>query len=174
MAANLASVYVNNDRVTLQGDPRPNVAKIVTTLGKKPENVRVVRLERQSDGDGFPLASTEVIDRSANAQTPIYLKCFEEGDGNSPGATGYGGTGSSVTSTSGKTFQEWNPNEATPRVPQGGDASIGVTRDPGMHKQQPGGRGKNTPSEGSGIKMTGEASRTARPSDAPTETNRSE
>src|SRR5262245_51711954 len=79
MAANLAPVYVNNDRVTLQGDPRPNVAKIVTTLGKKPENVRVVLLSAQGDRDGSPLSSNEVIDRSANAQTPIYLKCFEEG-----------------------------------------------------------------------------------------------
>lgn len=77
MAANLAPIYLNNDRVTLQGDPRPDVAKIVTSFGKRPDAVRVVRLQTATDSDGQPIAMSEVIDRSSDATTPVYLRCFE-------------------------------------------------------------------------------------------------
>ena len=42
MAAQLAPVYVNDTRVTLQGDPNPQVSKIVTCWGKSPEAIKEI------------------------------------------------------------------------------------------------------------------------------------
>ncbi len=84
MAANLAPVYVNDERVTLQGDPKPVVSKIVEASGKKPDNVHVVRLKNQADTDGKPIALGEFIDRNTTSNAPVYLKCFEGGTESAP------------------------------------------------------------------------------------------
>ncbi|MFA5945005.1 MAG: hypothetical protein WC876_11140 [Candidatus Thermoplasmatota archaeon] len=77
MAANLAPIFVNNERVTLQGEPRPAVAKIVAASGKSAEKVQVVRLKRQTDSNGRPMQLDDVIDRTQQADSPVYLKFLE-------------------------------------------------------------------------------------------------
>lgn len=74
MASNLAPVYLDDTRVTLQGDPRPQVAKILQAGGKAAsEGTTVVRLLEASGADGQPLGLSEVIDRE-KAITPVYLR----------------------------------------------------------------------------------------------------
>ena len=79
MASNLAPVYLDDTRVTLQGDPRPQVAKILQAGGKEtPEGALVVRLREASGADGQPVALTEVINRE-EATTPVYLRVVKGG-----------------------------------------------------------------------------------------------
>lgn len=79
MASNLAPVYLDDTRVTLQGDPRPQVAKILQASGKRAaEGALVVRLREASGADGHPVALSEVIDREA-ATTPVYLRVVPKG-----------------------------------------------------------------------------------------------
>jgi hypothetical protein len=74
MADNLAPVYLDDARVTLQGDPRPKVAKILQAGGKSSaEGVVVVRLREAAGADGQPIALDEVVDRE-EAATPVYLR----------------------------------------------------------------------------------------------------
>jgi hypothetical protein len=74
MAANLAPVYLDDARVTLQGDPRPQVSKILQAGGKATgDGTLVVRLREAAGADGQPLALDEVIDRE-EAVTPVYLR----------------------------------------------------------------------------------------------------
>jgi hypothetical protein len=77
MAANLAPVYLDDARVTLQGDPRPQVAKILQAGGKPSgDGVLVVRLREASGADGQPVALHDVIDRE-EAVTPVYLRLVQ-------------------------------------------------------------------------------------------------
>lgn len=77
MAANLAPVYLDDARVTLQGDPRPQVSKILQAGGKpSADGVLVVRLREASGADGQPLALHDVIDRE-EAVTPVYLRVVQ-------------------------------------------------------------------------------------------------
>ncbi len=78
MAATLAPIYVNDERVALQGNPKPAVSAIVTAWGKRPQPVEVVRLRSRTDSQGQRLRSAEVIDRTATAE-PVYLRCTEPG-----------------------------------------------------------------------------------------------
>jgi hypothetical protein len=88
MAAQLAPVYVDNNRIVLQGDPKPNVAKIVTTAGKRPEKVKVLRLEAQTDTEGAPLQANDVIDRTMDVTQPIYLRFVDQAGQTQTGKTG--------------------------------------------------------------------------------------
>lgn len=86
MAQGLASVYVNESRVGLQGDPKPKVAKIVKTAGQEPQMTQVFRLKERSDPKGTPLNLEEVIDRTKEQQD-IYLRCVDKsGAGPATGA----------------------------------------------------------------------------------------
>ena len=78
MAANLAPVYLDNERVTLQGDPKPKVAKIVEAGGRRPDKVQVVRLKSQTDFEGKPVRLEDVIDRTLQSNNPVYLKCVDK------------------------------------------------------------------------------------------------
>lgn len=79
MAASLAPVYLDDTRVTLQGDPRPLVAKILQAGGQSAaEGVLVVRLREASGADGQPVALDDVVDREA-APTPVYLRILKTG-----------------------------------------------------------------------------------------------
>ncbi|HUR26312.1 MAG TPA: hypothetical protein VM327_09905 [Candidatus Thermoplasmatota archaeon] len=77
MASNLAPVYLDDARVTLQGDPRPQVSKILQA-GGHPASVKVlvVRLREAAGADGHPLALDDVIDRE-KAITPVYLRILD-------------------------------------------------------------------------------------------------
>ena len=79
MAANLAPVFVNDNRVTLAGDPKPKVEKIVNAVGKNPQSVEIVRLRNQGDYEGKPLRLDEFIDRTVKSSDPVYLRCYEKG-----------------------------------------------------------------------------------------------
>lgn len=74
MAANLAPVFLDDTRVQLQGDPKPQVSKIVVAGGLQPDAVQVVRLRSQSDTEGRPLSLEDVIDRTAQSAAPVYLR----------------------------------------------------------------------------------------------------
>lgn len=79
MASDLAPVYLDDARVTLQGDPRPQVSKILQAGGHDVgRSVVVVRLREASGADGHPIALDDVIDRE-KAITPVYLRILKEG-----------------------------------------------------------------------------------------------
>lgn len=54
----LAPIFVNNERVRVQGDPSPKVSKIIVNCGKEPGQVEVFRLTSQQDMYGKRLSST--------------------------------------------------------------------------------------------------------------------
>jgi hypothetical protein len=69
----LATVYLDNQRIGLMGDPRPRVSKIVASVGKRPESVQVLRGQSATDLRGKPLLPEDVIDRTSEPTKPIYL-----------------------------------------------------------------------------------------------------
>ena len=74
MASNLAPVYLDDARVTLQGDPRPQVSKILEAGGHAlGPSVQVVRLREAAGADGHPIGLDDVIDRE-KAIAPVYLR----------------------------------------------------------------------------------------------------
>lgn len=75
MAANLAPVFLDDARVSLQGDPRPNVKKIVIAVGKNPDECVVYQLRSQTDMQGREMNLDEVIDRTLQVDAPVYLRC---------------------------------------------------------------------------------------------------
>ena len=78
MTAGLAPVYLDDTRVTLQGDPRPKVAKILQA-GGHPTDALVVRVE-----GGQALGPDEVIDRTT-ALGPVHLRTSKPGNVQVPG-----------------------------------------------------------------------------------------
>ncbi|MBI2078917.1 MAG: hypothetical protein HYT80_11205 [Euryarchaeota archaeon] len=86
--AELAPVFVNASRVSLGGEPKPKVSKIVKAAGKNPETVHVRRLRDKNDAEGTPVQLAEVIDRTQETN-PVFLKCIEEAKARqAPGALG--------------------------------------------------------------------------------------
>ena len=77
MPSELAPVYLDDNRVKLQGDPRPKVSAIVAAGGKQAR--QVVRLRSPNDEQGETVGLEAVIDRSSEAG-PIYLRCVEGGE----------------------------------------------------------------------------------------------
>ncbi len=75
--SDLAPVYLDDSRVKLQGDPKPNVASIVKAGGKR--GVRVVRLDSPTDEGGVDVGLDQVIDR-ASESGPVYLRVVEGGE----------------------------------------------------------------------------------------------
>jgi hypothetical protein len=69
----LATVYLDNERVGLMGDPMPRVSKVVAALGKRPDSVHVLRVQSPHDLKGQPVGLEDVIDRTAEPTRPIYL-----------------------------------------------------------------------------------------------------
>jgi hypothetical protein len=67
MPSDLAPVYLDDTRVTLQGDPRPKVAKILQA-GGRPTTARVLRA-----GADRALSPDEVIDRTGDPAQPVHL-----------------------------------------------------------------------------------------------------
>lgn len=70
----LSTVYLDQRRIGLMGDPKPMVAKIVTVGGRLPAEVRVVR-SRTPDDAGTPVHLEDIIDRTADPTKAIYLTC---------------------------------------------------------------------------------------------------
>lgn len=78
MPADLAPVYLDDTRVTLQGDPRPKVAKILQA-GGRPTDARVVWLKGRS-GQDRSLGPDEVIDRTGDPGQPVHLRTATPAD----------------------------------------------------------------------------------------------
>lgn len=83
MAEQLAAIYVNQAHVRLQGDPRPQIAKVVKAAGMEPKMVKVFRLQTQADAEGKALQLEEFIDR-ATETNPVYLKIVSQKGPESP------------------------------------------------------------------------------------------
>src|SRR5687767_11660550 len=71
----LSTVYLDNERIGLMGDPKPLVSKIVAAGGKAPEAVQVLRGKSATDTHGQPLRLWDTVDRTEKPETPIYLTC---------------------------------------------------------------------------------------------------
>lgn len=103
MAADLAPVYLDDTRVTLQGDPRPKVAKILQA-GGRPTDARVVL--QGAAGQPRALGPDEVIDRTVGPSQPVHLRtsqtAFAPAPANDEGVGGVGGQGSFQGATPGK------------------------------------------------------------------------
>lgn len=77
MPTDLAPVYLDDNRVKLQGEPKPKVATIVAAGGKQAS--QVVRLRSPNDEQGEAVGLEAVIDRASEAG-PVYLRCVEGGE----------------------------------------------------------------------------------------------
>ena len=71
----LATVYLDNEVVSLMGDPCPSVGKVVAASGKRPESVQVLRAGSASDLRGKPVELEETLDRTSEPTKAIYLTC---------------------------------------------------------------------------------------------------
>lgn len=69
----LATIYLDNVPIGLMGDPKPPISKIVAAGGKRPENLQVLRALGPTDLRGKPVKLEDIIDRTAEPTTPIYL-----------------------------------------------------------------------------------------------------
>lgn len=76
--AELAPVFVNEQRVRLQGEPKPVVRQIVRAFGKEPDKVQVFRTTN-GQAEKSPLGLTETIDRTTK-EDPIKLKVVEKSE----------------------------------------------------------------------------------------------
>jgi hypothetical protein len=74
----LAPVYLDNEPVSLMGDPRPQVSKVIAATGKHPEKFDVMLLHSENDTEGKRLGLDEVIDRTEEPTKAIYLTCVEK------------------------------------------------------------------------------------------------
>jgi hypothetical protein len=136
MAANLAPVYLDNERVTLQGDPKPRVAKIVEAGGKKPDKVQVVRLKSQTDFEGRPVRLDEIIDRTVQSNNPVYLKCVDKGNPASAGA-GKGKEWKGQPSGSTQTAPKGQTQMSDPTFPEAESPEKSMEEESGEHEQEP-------------------------------------
>src|ERR1051326_5076766 len=85
----LAPVYLDNEPVSLMGDPRPQVSKVIAATGKHPEKFDVKLLHSETDTEGKTLDLDYVIDRTEEPTKAIYLTTVEkEGGSESVGAEG--------------------------------------------------------------------------------------
>lgn len=112
----LAPIFVNNERVRVQGDPSPKVSKIIVNCGKEPGQVEVFRLTSQQDMYGKRLSSDEFIDRAAEVN-PVYLRLLERQGGGGSQAESVGGPPGRVPETGAEKPRE--PPTATPPSPPG-------------------------------------------------------
>lgn len=91
----LATVYLDNERIGLMGDPMPRVSKIVAAGGRHPESVQVLRAHSATDQRGKPVRLEDVIDRTAEPTRPIYLTSKPSGKPAPPPAIPAAGGGRS-------------------------------------------------------------------------------
>lgn len=89
MPADLAPVYLDETRVTLQGDPRPKVAKILQAGGRPPD-AAVLRSDTPS-GPGRPVGADDVIDRTGTPSRAIHLRTGKAAGGEALGGAGQEG-----------------------------------------------------------------------------------
>ncbi|MEK6976235.1 MAG: hypothetical protein AABY18_07825 [Candidatus Thermoplasmatota archaeon] len=71
----LSTIYLDNERISLMGDPRPVVAKILAAGGRTPDSVIVERNASSTPSRGTPLGLADVVDRTAEPTKAIYLTC---------------------------------------------------------------------------------------------------
>ncbi|MEA3189863.1 MAG: hypothetical protein QOD77_445 [Thermoplasmata archaeon] len=83
-ASNLPPVFLDGQRVFLQGDPCPPVAKILEAGGKSSDQVEVVRVKGQSDSRVLPLRLWDTIDRTRESSEGVHLKSVPKPSGNVP------------------------------------------------------------------------------------------
>jgi hypothetical protein len=123
MAADLAPVYLNDTRVTLQGDPRPKVAKILQA-GGRPSDARVLRFEGSNPGPS--LGPDEVIDRTGAPSRAIHLRTSRAAGAGNEAIGGVGGQGS---------FQSAQPGhvQVPGEILRGTEARSTSTRSPSAH-----------------------------------------
>lgn len=91
MAISLAPIYLDDKRVSLQGEPKPKVFKILEADGRRAENFQVVQLVAQGGEQKRVLRPDDVIDRTQHADQGVYLKCIEPAaamEGDAPSWTG--------------------------------------------------------------------------------------
>lgn len=82
----LATIYLDQARIDLMGDPRPHVFKVVIAAGKDPETLQVLRAAVPNDAHAVPVHAEEILDRTADPAQPIYLTSRPLA-GNSPRGT---------------------------------------------------------------------------------------
>jgi hypothetical protein len=135
MPADLAPVYLDDTRVTLQGDPRPKVAKILQA-GGRPTDARIVL---ESAG-GNPLGPDEVVDRTGDPSRPLHFRTAPSSAptpaARPPGDEAIGGAGGQGA------FQSARPGRV--QVP-GEILRSTETRAPGTSSEQEARRGGNPP-----------------------------
>lgn len=81
----LATIYLDNQRVGLMGDPRPSISKIVVAGGKRPELVQVYHARFPGEAHGTPVGFEQTIDRLADPTVPVYLTCVGQANPFAPG-----------------------------------------------------------------------------------------
>jgi hypothetical protein len=116
----LAPVYLDDEPVSLLGDPRPQVSKVLAASGREAGQVRVRRLEDEQDHDGIAVALDAFLDRTTEPTKPIYLTTAEPPT--TRGATGQGGAAASDAGLNGP--QQFVGDRATGAFGQGPAAPL--------------------------------------------------
>jgi hypothetical protein len=139
----LAPVYLDNEPVSLMGDPKPQVSKVVAATGKRPEKFDIKLLTSESDTQGETVALDYVIDRTEEPAKAIYLTAVEK-ESDSLGAEGAEGGKSTGFGSS------WGSSKGSGNSGNAGFGKTGST--PGNQPAQPmkGGSGQGNQGFGSG------------------------
>ncbi len=85
----LSTIYLDNQAISLMGDPFPPVAKILAAGGRAQAGVRVERIQSALALRGTPVRLEDIIDRTAEPTKAIYLTCRPDGPETAPAATGH-------------------------------------------------------------------------------------
>lgn len=149
MAENLQPVYVNNERIRLEGDPKPNVAKVIECCGKQAARVEVFRLANRQDQYGQKLTVEDIIDRTIEAD-PVFLKLLEKESAKEAPPTGPSAGRESPMRTAGMAPPQGAP-PAGPQPPQ-----PGATPTPAgtPEKEEMGGKPRTKRTDGTGSPET--------------------
>ncbi len=124
---NLAPLYLDNQPVTLK-DAKPKLAAILSALGK-PATTEVKWLRSKSDTQGKSLRAEEVVDRTTEPSTPIYLTSTARGQSGTgmggktaegQSGAGFAGKGGAASGGSGQQFQSHGQGESQGRGNEGG------------------------------------------------------
>lgn len=76
---NLKPVYLDNEKVSLMGDPKPQVSKVITASGKIPKNFEVKLLASETDTVGKAVQMDFTLDRTGESTQPIWLTSSAKG-----------------------------------------------------------------------------------------------
>jgi hypothetical protein len=124
---NLSPVFLDNSRVTLGGDPRPHVSKILQASGKEPET-QVLWVRAPDEDLGRQVAPDEVIDRTILASQPVHLRSAalvqqsgSAGPGSGPGILqGHPRHGPTEANSSGRSMEPSPSSPSRPGLQEGG------------------------------------------------------